>query len=1355
MRAAYPLRQPPHPCLLRQLLILTVLCGFGLHIAIAQVNVLTYHEDQARTGQNTNETVLTPTNVNVNTFGQLFSYTVDGYLWAQPLYVSDLTIPGQGTHNVVFAATEHNSVYAFDADSNVAPNGGLLWQVNLGTSAATPNNDFGGRYGAYHDINPEVGITSTPVIDLAAGTIYVDAFIHDGPGAYHHSLHALALTNGAERLFSPATVSASVPGNTVDSVGGVVNFNPVSLQRPALGLDGGILYVCYAGFADTDPYHGWVIGFNAANLQQLAGYVFNTTPNATIPVFGQNAAEGGLWMSGNGPSFDSSGNLYFEVANGSFDANVPGGTEYADSFVKLSSSSGLAVADFFTPYNQATLATNDTDLGSGGPFLLPDSAGSPVHPHLIAGCGKEGTIYLVDRDNMGKFNTTDNSQIVQELTGAVGGTWSSGAYFNNRIYYQGVSDVLKCFSISNAVISTSPVSQSGTSFGFPGATPVISANGVNNAIVWVTQSDGYPSTPAILHAYNAYNVSQELYNSSQNATRDAMGNAVKFTLPIVANGKVYAGAQYSLSVFGLGNFLAVPTITPNGGVFTNSATVSLADSTSGTTIYYTLDNSAPSTNSILYSGPFVITNTAEVRVQAFKAGFVPSTAVATTFLNSASLILAPGFLEQQFYSGATRADLENPAFSSPPTFTNYVPALETPSGQGVNYAERVSGFFIAPQTTNYVFFVCSDDDSDLFLGTDSSPVSKQLIASETAWSNPLEWLSSGGGSVVASKRSDQFTGTTWPSGNTIMLTAGTTYYIEADHHQGGGGDNLAATFKFAGASDPTNGSPPQLTGPLIATYSFGNTYITLAASPQNTQALEGTSATFTMNATAGYYGASAGGTAPPLEYQWQSAPAGSGTFSNIPNATGSSYTTPPLMPGDNGSKFRALLATVGFSTNSGIATLTVIPDTNPPVVLGAGAFLGSAQVGLSFNKDLDGASAGNPVNYKINGVTVSSVIIRTNVANELTNEKNLVSVTAVSPIGGAFTVTVSGVKDLSGNAMSPTTIVGTLIHLGDTDIGSPSGAPGGPDPEVAGTLKQWGPGSFDVHCGGNDYWNNADGFNFLWEPKTNSFDVKVRVVSVQGINNWSAGAIEVREGPVTTNGGGWELARHYFCKVDYGGPTAALDGSGTGANTYEFNCRLAPGDPAIRETGNSGPGESYGWGGTGPGNPSPVPYPNAWIRIARVRSSDGSSDHLMGYSSGDGTNWSLREDVDLNDSAHASFVTSAGTAAGAWPSVCYVGLGSTSHTGIGNGNPTNSATGLPYEAWVVYRNWGDTVAVVVNPTLTFINNADGTVTLSYTGNLYSSDTVNGAYTLVLGALSPFVVNPKASGKSAIFYRAGP
>src|SRR6266404_459169 len=435
----------------------------------AQVNVLTYHNDLARTGQNTNETVLTPANVNVNTFGQLFSYPVDGYVWAQPLYVSGLAIPGQGTHNVAFVATAHNGVYAFNADSNLGPNNGLIWQVNLGPSAATPNADFGNRYGPYHDINPEVGIIGTPVIDVGSGTIFLDAFTHEGR-TYLHRVHALNITDGTEKPFSPVVVSASVPGTGVGSVNGVLAFGATfNLQRPALALVNGILYVCYTGYADTDPYHGWVIGFDSSNLQLLNNYVFNTTPNSTTAAYGANAGEGGIWMSGNAPAADTNNDLYFMTGNGVFNAANFGGTEYGDSFVRLSTSGQLTVADYFSPFNQDQLAGGDTDLGSGGLLLLPDSVGSTAHRHLLIGCGKEGKIFLLDRDNLGHFNGAAD-QIVQEIPNAVGGTWSSPAYFNSRVYYQGQGDVLKAYSIANALLTTSPVSQSSTSFGYPGAT---------------------------------------------------------------------------------------------------------------------------------------------------------------------------------------------------------------------------------------------------------------------------------------------------------------------------------------------------------------------------------------------------------------------------------------------------------------------------------------------------------------------------------------------------------------------------------------------------------------------------------------------------------------------------------------------------------------------------------------------------------------------------------------------------------------------------------------------------------------------------------------------------------------------
>jgi hypothetical protein len=902
-------------------LVLVVTSTFG------QVNVLTYHNDPARTGQNTNEVVLTPANVNSNTFGKIFSFPVDGQVYGQPLYISGLAIPGKGVHNVVFVTTMHDSVYAFDADSNGGANGGLLWQVSVGTSAATPNNDFGNRYGPYHDIRPEVGIMSTPVIDMLSGTIYLTAFTHEGSN-YFSRIHALSITNGAEKPFSPVTVSASIPGSGAGSAGGVLAFDRMAngLQRCALTLAGGVLYVAYSGFADTDTYHGWLFGFDAVTLQQLTNRIFCTTPNSSVAVWGSHAGEGGLWMGGNGPLVDAATNLFFEVANGPFNADT-NGTEYGDSFIKLSTANGLAVADYFTPYNQASLSSGDTDLGSGGPVLLPDEVGSALHPHLIVGAGKGGTIYLVDRDNMGHFNAANDSQIVQSLVSAIGASFATSAYFNKAIYYQANSDRLKAFSITNGVLSTSPIHRSSGTIGFIGATPSVSANGTNNAIVWVIDNgavtQGSPTGPAILHAYNAYNLTNEFYNSSQAGVRDQAAWAVKTSVPTVANGKVYVGGQNALSVYGNGTFVALPVVSPNGGYFTNSVTVSLSDATPGSALYYTLDNSTPSTNSTLYVGPFIVTNTSAVKVMAYKAGSVPSPVVSVTFINSASLVFSPGFVKQEFYSGATRTNLESSTYTNSPTFVSYLTSFETPSGQGSSYAERVSGIFIPPQTTNYVFFLASDDDSDLFLSTDSSPTNKHIIAQETKWSNSRNWLTSGGGSVVASKRSDQFAGTTWPTGNTITLTGGTQYYLEADHHQGNGGDGFAATFIFAGAPDPTNGSAPLLTSQLLAVYAYNNTYITITTSPRNAAVNPGTNATFTVAAISGYLGDPSGLTAPPISYQWQSAPFGSTNFATILNATTNPYATPLLTSGDDGSQYRVALTTAGFATNSVVARVTV------------------------------------------------------------------------------------------------------------------------------------------------------------------------------------------------------------------------------------------------------------------------------------------------------------------------------------------------------------------------------------------------------------------------------------------------
>ena len=505
-------------------------------LAVAQVNVLTYHGDIHRTGQNPNETILIPANVNTNTFGKLFSHSVDGYVFAQPLYVSGVNVPGEGMHNVFYVATEQDSVYAFDADSTNGPSGGLLWQVNLGPYAVTTiagvytNKNFGCRYnngvstpnnsGQYTDIVPSVGVTGTPVIDPISGTLYVDAFtgeISGGVTNYYHRIHALNLATGAEQPNSPAVVSASVPGTGVDSAGGVVKFNATqSLQRGALTLAGGILFVPYTGYADTDPYHGWIIGFDPVTLQQLTNYVFNTTPNATAGTFGAHAAEGGIWGGGGGIAVDANTNLYFEVANGSFSAtNGSGGIDFGDSFMKLSTTNGLAVADYFTVYNQASLQSGDQDLGSGGLILLPDQTGP--YTNLLLGAGKQGKIYVVNRDQLtldnNHFDPTFDSVVQTTAAGVIGGSFGTPACFNGTIYYGGTSDKLKAFTLSAGVLSGSAVSTATRTYGFPGATPAVSANGTNNGIVWALQN----ASPAVLVAYAAGNLTSEIYNSSQAA----------------------------------------------------------------------------------------------------------------------------------------------------------------------------------------------------------------------------------------------------------------------------------------------------------------------------------------------------------------------------------------------------------------------------------------------------------------------------------------------------------------------------------------------------------------------------------------------------------------------------------------------------------------------------------------------------------------------------------------------------------------------------------------------------------------------------------------------------------------------
>jgi hypothetical protein len=507
---------------------------------LGQVSVITQHNDNSRTGQNLSETILTPSNVNVVTFGKLFSQTVDGYVYAQPLYLPNVNIPGKGTHNVLYVATEHDSVYAFDADSNTGGNASPLWQKSF-IDPAHGITTVSSADVSCTDLIPEIGITSTPAIDPASGTLYVLAKTKEN-GKYAHRLHALDVTTGAEKFGGPVLIKGRIKGTGDGSVNGFVYFNPLrEAQRPGLLLQNGQVYIGWASHCDIGPYHGWVMSYNATTLAQTA--VYNSTPNGGLA---------GFWASGSGLAGDASFNTYVATGNGTFDADS-NGLDYGDSIIKLAppAKNRLKPIDYFTPFNQQQLNDTDADLGSGGVLLLPDQSGP--HKHLLLQAGKEGTIYLIDRDNMGHFNPNDNSQIVQSLDEVVGGLWSMPAWWNNRVYIGGTGDYMKLYTFDPVagLLSTSPASQSAKFFGFPGPTPSISANGTTNGIVWALQNEGFNNGSTVLRAYDATDLSKELYNTMQNPSRDDPGPAVKFTVPAIANGKVYVPAVKQVTVYGL------------------------------------------------------------------------------------------------------------------------------------------------------------------------------------------------------------------------------------------------------------------------------------------------------------------------------------------------------------------------------------------------------------------------------------------------------------------------------------------------------------------------------------------------------------------------------------------------------------------------------------------------------------------------------------------------------------------------------------------------------------------------------------------------------------------------------------
>jgi hypothetical protein len=490
-------------------------------------SVLTYHNDNARTGQYTAETTLTPANVNSTSFGKVFSQTVDSYVYAQPLFVPDLTISGQ-THDVVIVVTENNSVYAFDADAA----GPVLWHTNVGTALSDSELDD------TTDLVPGAGITGTPVIDPTSETMYLVSLTKDSTGA-HHRLHAIDLTTGGDKPGSPVEVSPTVTGTGANSQNGSIVFVPAThYQRAALLLAGGVVYVGIGGNAESDQNnHGWIVGFKATDLTSTM--TFCTSPNDFWS---------SVWQSGGGLSSDSAGYIYAETANGTFDVDT-GGSDYGDTALKLDSTG--AVADYFTPFNQSAMSGADIDFGSANPVLLPDQSGAVAHELLAS--GKPGVLYLIDRDNMGHFQSGSDSQIVQSVpafpntNGVTSGIFSSPAYWNGNVYVSGIGGSVEIFTLSAGLLSTSPASQTSQQFGFPGGTVSISSNGATAGIAWVLDGNA-----GVLYAYDATNLATELYDTTQAANgRDTPGLPVKFAVPTVANGHVYVGTQTELDVYGL------------------------------------------------------------------------------------------------------------------------------------------------------------------------------------------------------------------------------------------------------------------------------------------------------------------------------------------------------------------------------------------------------------------------------------------------------------------------------------------------------------------------------------------------------------------------------------------------------------------------------------------------------------------------------------------------------------------------------------------------------------------------------------------------------------------------------------
>ena len=605
------------------------------------VPVLTWQYDLTHAGQNTQETALTPANVNAQSFGKLFSLPVDSTVYAQPLYVPALKMSDGLVHNVLFVATENDSIYAFDADSHSGSNAKPIWQISLLTAAygaaagatAVPWQDTGSP-----DVAPTSGITGTPAINPATNTMYVVANTKEN-GAYFSRLHAINIINGTEQPNSPVNITATAAGTGAGSSGGQIAFSPLwENQRIALNYYNGYVYFGYAAHGDLNNWHGWLFAYNATTLQQSVALCL--TPNDI---------GGGVWGSGGGMPIDTniSGGRMFVVTGNGARSNPPfnASTDFGESVIAFNLANGaLTPTDSWTSFNYRTLNTQDWDQGAGGALMLPDQPGA--HPHMLITAGKEGRISVLNRDSLGGLASggSSNTNALQDITGLTQqgeGFWSSATYWNGNVYVwsggenPGTPNVAMLFKINNGVMSTKPDSESTFTSKYPGATFSVSSNGTQDGIAWAVRADQFNTNgPAVLYAFNATDLSDVYYESDTNATRDSAGPANRFSVPVVTNGRVYVAAHGEVDVYGLLNApasAAAPVFNPNGGTFTASQSVQISSSTPSASIFYTLDGSTPTPTSTQYTAPITINANTTIKAIATASGYSQSSVTSATF----------------------------------------------------------------------------------------------------------------------------------------------------------------------------------------------------------------------------------------------------------------------------------------------------------------------------------------------------------------------------------------------------------------------------------------------------------------------------------------------------------------------------------------------------------------------------------------------------------------------------------------------------------------------------------------------------------------------------------------------------